>query len=68
MQLIYRGIAYEAQPATVKMNHAKIFAKYRGVSYRVHGLPTAIVPNSLAVLKYRGGSYIKFSYSQTHLS
>jgi Domain of unknown function (DUF4278) len=57
MQLIYRGVRYEATPTPVEVQEGAIGGQYRGAPWRCRTLAAAPLPQPVHQLKYRGVPY-----------
>jgi hypothetical protein len=57
MRFIYRGVRYEATPATLATQESEIGGKYRGAAWRTHTLIETPAPQPIRHLKYRGVPY-----------
>jgi hypothetical protein len=62
MELLYRGLAYQAYAFALFIPQAKTTCKYRGVAYtKSASLNVAVQPTS--ILKYRGNTYTKRAFN-----
>jgi hypothetical protein len=57
MRFIYRGVRYEATPATLEVREGAVTGKYRGADWRSHELVAALPAQPMHHLKYRGVPY-----------
>jgi hypothetical protein len=57
MRFIYRGVRYEATPATLEVREGSVTGKYRGADWRSHELVAALPAQPVHHLKYRGVPY-----------
>jgi hypothetical protein len=57
MELTYRGVQYDYQPATVAVSPGKVGGKYRGLDVRFRHLRSPIVLKPNLDLVYRGVAY-----------
>lgn len=57
MRFIYRGVRYEATPATLATQEAEIGGTYRGATWHRHTLIETPAPQPVRHLKYRGVPY-----------
>lgn len=57
MRFIYRGVRYEATPATLEVREGEVTGMYRGAAWRSHELVEAIPAQPVHHLKYRGVPY-----------
>lgn len=56
MNLSYRGVKYEAAPATVKVVEGESLGCYRGATYRVKQATLKSDQSRVTGLKYRGAT------------
>jgi hypothetical protein len=57
MRFIYRGVRYEATPATLAVREGSVTGKYRGADWRSHELVADLPDQPMHHLKYRGVPY-----------
>lgn len=62
MQLVYRGIRFEASPQTLETSPSFMTGKYRGCPFRVHQLDLRVPVAAIALL-HRGVTYLSARYS-----
>lgn len=54
MELIYRGVRYQYNPAPVNVIDAPVAGKYRGSTFKLHEVAKVAVVQPILHLMYRG--------------
>ncbi|MGF1482706.1 MAG: DUF4278 domain-containing protein [Cyanophyceae cyanobacterium] len=57
MQLAYRGVRYQRPSQNLGISVPTVSGMYRGVPWQRRSPKSALVPEAIASLKYRGVSY-----------
>jgi hypothetical protein len=57
MKLTYRGVCYEAEPATLEVTEGEIGGTYRGQNWKFHYVKHVPEPQPVHDLKWRGVAY-----------